>query len=294
MQKKYYLKKIITAVESKCSNEFFQLQAQRIAEDGIVFEQIESEAEQNKNFIPEQVEISKKEKDVLWITDCSWIANVLAQEAIPFVVFLHSGNKNQDFSMARFGMEEPREVDVTYLDNIYRRFAGISWDILETKRCLIRETSEKDIDDFYRIYSEPSIVEYTEDLYPEIEEERQYIRNYIEKVYSFFQFGVWTVVLKDTGKVIGRAGFSYREGYEEPELGFVIGLPWQRQGIAFEICSAILSYGHTELGFDRVQAFVEPDNEVSLSLCKKLGFVVNENVIEKEKKYLRLLKKYKI
>jgi RimJ/RimL family protein N-acetyltransferase len=80
-----------------------------------------------------------------------------------------------------------------------------------------------------------------EPLYEEVDEERAYARDYIEKVYAFYDFGIWTVVEKTSGEVIGRAGICYREGYEDPELGFMIGVPWQGKGLATEVCRAVLA-----------------------------------------------------
>ena len=65
---------------------------------------------------------------------------------------------------------------------------------------------------------------------------------------------------------------SNREGYENPELGFVIGVPWQGCGYATEVCEALLQYGKRELGFERVQMLVMPENTVSLHLAEKLRF----------------------
>jgi RimJ/RimL family protein N-acetyltransferase len=132
-----------------------------------------------------------------------------------------------------------------------------------------------------------------ENLYEDRDEEREYIRTYIDKVYGFYEFGVWTVIEKESGKIIGRAGLSCREGFEEPELGFIIGVPWQRQGYAYEVCSAILGYAKEELGFDRVQAFVEPKNTASVSLCEKLGFTDRQAIILEGKMYIRMIKDYK-
>ena len=55
------------------------------------------------------------------------------------------------------------------------------------------------------------------------DKETQYIQDYIKNVYEFYGFGMWTVVEKASGQVIGRAGVSYREGFSLPELGFMIG-----------------------------------------------------------------------
>lgn len=209
---------------------------------------------------------------ILWITDSGAVAEYLSRNSYGVLAYLHNENRDCTFGGAVYAFEQPQELTVQYLDRIYRRYAGIPWDILDTARCHIRETTEQDIDAFYSIYSEPSITAHMENLYEDRDEEKAYIREYIEKIYGFYDFGVWTVVERESGQVIGRAGLSYREGFEDPELGFVIGVPWQRKGYAFEVCSAILDYGREELGFDKIQAFVEPENIPSLRLCGKLGF----------------------
>ena len=147
-----------------------------------------------------------------------------------------------------------------------------------------------DVEDFYNIYQEPAITKYMEGLFPEKSAERQYIREYIEKVYGYYEFGVWTVLEKESGAVIGRAGFSYREGYEEPELGYIIGVPWQRKGYAEEVCRGILDFGWKELGFGAVQVLVETENEPSLHLCRKLGFTGEEIVQIGGREHYRLVK----
>ena len=220
-----------------------------------------------------EIEVRTEEtQGVLYLTDDERKARELKETGEAVLIYLHPGNREQDFSGFLFAVEDPEDLEPEYIERVYRRLKGLPWNILRTKRCLIRETVPEDVDVFYQIYSHPSITEYMEGLYPDVEEEKQYVREYIEKVYTFFGFGVWTVVEKTGGAVIGRAGFSYRDGYEEPEIGFIIGVPWQRKGYAEEVCRAILNYGRKVLGFGVIQAFVRPGNDASLKLCRKLGF----------------------
>lgn len=232
---------------------------------------------------------AEQEEPVLYVTDDSETARNLRNCGHAVLIYLHEGNREMDFSEFLYAVEDPEGLEPEFLDKVYRRLKGLPWNILETERCLIRETVPEDVDDFYQIYSDPSITRYMEDLYPEVEQEKQYIREYIEKVYSFFEFGVWTVVERESGSVIGRAGFAFREGYEEPELGFIIGVPWHRRGYAEEVCRAVVKYGWEVLNFQQVQALVEPGNEPSLKLCRKLGFVEKEKVTENGKEYIRLM-----
>lgn len=243
----YYLKRVITCSEDgECKSV------------GAVDEQSDSDA-------------------TLWISDSARKATELINAGKAVLIWLHAGNRNQDFSRFQYACDNPAELDMDYLEGVYRRFLGIPWDILETQHCLVRESTVADVEEFYRIYSEPSITEFMDPLYEDPEEERAYARDYIDKVYSFYGFGIWTVLEKPrTGggqkpQVIGRAGICYREGYEDPEMGFVIAADKQGRGYATEVCRAVLQYGHEELGFKRILAFVQPENAASLRVCDKLG-----------------------
>ena len=182
--------------------------------------------------------------------------------------------------------------ELTYkaYDEVYRRLAGIPWDILETQRLKVRESTVGDVKEFYRIYREPSITYYMEDLFQDPDEENAYMEAYIRQIYGFYGFGMWTVLLKNTGEVIGRAGLSIREGYELPELGFAIDVSHQGRGYALEACRAILTYAKEELCFEQVQALVRQENEASINLLKKLEFQYERNVVERGQEYLLLIK----
>lgn len=184
----------------------------------------------------------------------------------------------EDFQGISYAVTDIEDLDDNYLERIWQRYRGIPWKICETERCLVRESVPEDVDRFYEIYRDREITEYMEDLYEDREKERQYIRDYIEKVYAFYGFGMWTVCLKETGEVIGRAGLSMREGFEEPELGYVIGKTWQRQGIATEACREILNYAGNELGLEQIRALMNPENTASQRLCHRLGFCYEKEI----------------
>ena len=117
------------------------------------------------------------------------------------------------------------------------------------------------------------------------------MRAYIDQIYGFYGYGLWTVLLKDTGEVIGRAGLSVREGYDTPELGFVIDVLHQRQGYGYEVAAAILRYAREQLEFHKVQAMVKEGNLVSQRLLAKLGFVFERDVEESGRGYKLFVRK---
>ena len=184
-----------------------------------------------------------------------------------------------------------------YLDHVLCRFKGVPCHILDTERCSVREITPEDVDRLYEIYADPQITEFMENLFENREDEVAYTKEYIRCHYGFYDFGMWIIVDKATGCIIGRAGFDMRRGYEDPELGFMIGKEYQRQGYAKEVCRALLSYGKQQLGFEKVGSFTNPANVASVRLLCKLGFSFQrEEMVDsvKEEKeqlayYLKLL-----
>lgn len=217
-------------------------------------------------------------EDTLFVTDAAKDYQMLRRNNRPVVVWLHEQNREETFPQAEYAIENLHEIAYQSLELAYLRLTGQPWKIAETKRCIIRESVVEDVDSFYEIYADESITEYMEDLYADRDEEIAYLHDYIKNVYAFYGYGMWTVLEKESGQVIGRAGISLREGSDIPELGFMIGVAWQRQGYAYEACQAVLAYGEEELDFHCFQALVMKGNEKSRKLCEKLGFVFVEDV----------------
>lgn len=209
---------------------------------------------------------------ILYVTDEYEKMCELKEKGCFVVPILNDATTDYDLSDYPFVITNPDEIDDDYYLKIWQRYAGLPWDIIKTGRCLIREMTENDVVALYEVYADPSITEYTEPLYPEYEDELTYTRNYIKNVYSYFGFGTWVIERLEDGQIIGRAGFNFRDGFESPELGFVIGKEYQRQGFAYEVCEAIINYGYEELGFTDIQALTIPENIASVNLLKKLGF----------------------
>ena len=161
--------------------------------------------------------------------------------------------------------------------------------IAETERLILRRYEEEDLEDLYELYKEPEVTRYTEALFQDKEQEKQYIKDYIENIYKYYGFGTWLIHRKEDGRLIGRAGFNYRPGFEEAELGFVIGYPYWRMGYAYEVCRHLLLIGQKVFELERIQALVDENNLASIGLLRKLGFSYKEDVRIDNRKYQRYL-----
>lgn len=215
---------------------------------------------------------SKDKGRMLVIADDPEVAERLLDEGYYCVGLNLSDGDAPSFPNVKYIFSDISELDIDSYVKVYQRYSGEPWEILRTDRLLIRETTLEDVDEFYKIYADPRITRFMEGLFADPEDEKRYQRDYIIKVYGLMGFGVWTLERLSDGAVIGRAGYSIRNGFDDVELGFLVGTSYQGQGYAKEACRAILDYGRDILGFKKVQTLVKAENEVSIRLCESLGF----------------------
>lgn len=170
------------------------------------------------------------------------------------------------------------EIDLEFLIHVYERHHGLPWTILTTERCVVREFSMDYLDDLFELYAGEGMTDYIEPLYP-YEQEKEYQEAYIRNMYGFYGYGMWIVCDKENGKMIGRAGLEHREELDgEMELGYAIGVPYQRQGYATEVCEAILKYAYKELEQTSLCCLIGEGNRISEHLAQKLGFALDGTV----------------
>ena len=196
-------------------------------------------------------------------TDCIWIVSNRQQKQIADSLGIASVGEPQ--CGTRYAVESLGELDIEYLERVRRRYNHIPWDIGETDRCLIRELSLSDLPALYELYAKPGMTDYVEPLY-DYETELEYQKAYIENMYGFYEYGMWLVFSKETGKLIGRVGL------EHDELGYMIAPELWNQGYATEVCRFIIDYARENTDFEELYCRIDEKNAASVRLAKKLGF----------------------
>ena len=89
------------------------------------------------------------------------------------------------------------------------------------------------------------------------------------------------IILPETATMIGHIRFHSRPDPEDlhryargaVEFGYQVFTPYQRRGYATEAASAVMEWAHAAFGVDNFIATVSPDNEPSLRVVARLGFV---------------------
>lgn len=176
-----------------------------------------------------------------------------------------------DVDMVVQGFEE---IDIRFLEFVYRRSRGLPWPIADTRRLFLRESVMEDLQAFSRIYGQPGMTDYI-DL-PEFwgADGEETFRQYIRQAYRFRNYGLWTVIEKAGGQIIGRAGIESRnyQGSNVLEVGYLIAKPWQRKGYGMEAARAVERAAVGLIGAECLYAFICPQNEPSIHLIQKLGY----------------------
>ena len=108
----------------------------------------------------------------------------------------------------------PDAICPEYLERIVRRHVGLPWIIAETDRLLIREFT---LDDIAQMPEEPDVW-YTEEerAADQVFYDKDKLEAYIKSQYRFYEYGIWAVVRKADGVIVGKAGVT---NLEEPEHG---------------------------------------------------------------------------
>jgi len=133
--------------------------------------------------------------------------------------------------------------------------------------------NEGDIAAHYAVFSDPKVVRYwSGEPWTDIAQAEQSIAQTLEAYRdgSGLRFGV---ELAETGELIGNVClYQFFEQNRRCELGYALASAYWGKGYATEAIAAALDYGFRELGLNRVEADVDPQNKASTRVLENLGF----------------------
>lgn len=142
---------------------------------------------------------------------------------------------------------------------------------LETRRLILRELTDCDFDSLFEILSDPETMQH----YPAPFDEAK-VRSWIQwnqDNYTRYGFGLWAVILKETGEFIGDCGITMQNIHGEllPEVGYHIHKNHRRKGYAAEAAAACIHFAFTTKNFPMVYSYMKYTNIPSYSTALKNG-----------------------
>ena len=143
--------------------------------------------------------------------------------------------------------------------------------MIETERLLLRPYTLSDFDSLYEILSDPETMQH----YPapfDADRTRNWIAWNLDN-YEKYGFGLWAVVLKETGEFIGDCGITLQniDGEILPEIGYHIHKKYWRRGFAKEAARAIRDWGFRNTQYDIFYSYMKYTNIGSWSTALANG-----------------------
>jgi len=146
--------------------------------------------------------------------------------------------------------------------------------VLDTERLFLRRLTVDDAEFILTLLNEPSFLRYIGDKkVRNLDDARQYIVNGPVASYERHGFGLCLAELRDSHTPVGMCGLLKRDELPDPDIGFALLPDFWNKGFAFEAASAVLQDARERLKLPRVLAITSEDNEASINLLQRLGFV---------------------
>jgi len=159
---------------------------------------------------------------------------------------------------------------------------------LETNRLIIRSLRKSDVESLAALWTDPNVTYYMGGSrnYEEV------LKNLSEDARRSQQpsFDLWPVINKATGKIIGHCGIIDKEveGKTEYEIVYVLAKSAWGKGLATEAAISIRDYAINKLGLKRIVALIDPDNQRSEIIAKKIGLTYEKDTVRPGGKIMRI------
>jgi ribosomal-protein-alanine N-acetyltransferase len=152
--------------------------------------------------------------------------------------------------------------------------------ILSTPRLILREFTADDADALALVVSDPETMKHYPAPMDRTGVEAWIARNM--RRYVEHGHGLWAMVLKPTGEMIGDCGLTVQDvdGKNEIEIGYHVRRDHWGQGLATEAARACRDFGFARLPVERLVSIIRPENLPSRRVAEKNGMVLWKEIIK--------------
>jgi len=166
-------------------------------------------------------------------------------------------------------MESPHGMNYQINNSVFDQFP-----VLQSERLLFRSFEPTDAPDLMKLRSNPQVMEFVDSVY--ITSEKEAFEKILRLLNDFTdREGInWVIADKNTHQFMGYIGFwRLIKEHVRAEIGYALSPEFWGQGYMYEAAVTILNFGFKKFALHSVEANVNIDNQRSISLLKKLGFV---------------------
>jgi len=145
---------------------------------------------------------------------------------------------------------------------------------IETPRLLLRRPEVSDAEPFMEIFWDPEVVEKKQVTLTEAPGDVDLARRKTASLIDHWEtrgYGLWTVVEKETGQIVGCVGLQKWDGWPAVELAWAIHRSRWNRGFATEAALAALAWTWCQTALDHVVSLINADDVRSTRVAAKVG-----------------------
>ena len=151
---------------------------------------------------------------------------------------------------------------------------------LETPRLVLREMTASDLPALRAILQDEATMTAYEGAFDE-----QMVQQWLQRMLDRYRddgYGLWAVVLRDSGEVVGQCGLTNQHilGEDVVEVGYLFQRAHWGNGYALEAAKACRDYAFEQLGVNRVWAQIRDTNLASMNVAIRLGMTVRGRFVK--------------
>lgn len=146
--------------------------------------------------------------------------------------------------------------------------------VLETQRLCLRKLEPKDYGALCKILQDEEVMYAYEHAFSD-EEVQEWLNRQLMR-YESDGIGLWAVLLKETGELIGQCGLTMQDipGRRVVEVGYLFQKAYWHKGYATEAAIACRNYAFTQLGVKEVFSIIRDNNTASQRVARRNGMEV--------------------
>ena len=152
--------------------------------------------------------------------------------------------------------------------------------ILETERLLLREMTQDDLPALQGILQDEETMYAYNSAFDEAETQAWLDRQLSR--YAQYGFGLWAVVLKESGGMIGQCGLTMQpwRGDEVLEVGYLFNRAFWHHGYATEAARGCMEYAFDRLGAKEVCSIIRETNLPSRRVAERNGMTMRDTWVK--------------
>jgi ribosomal-protein-alanine N-acetyltransferase len=145
---------------------------------------------------------------------------------------------------------------------------------LTTKRLILRQLDMSDVEALSLLRSDAAVNKYLNRPKTTNKEQAEEFVNKINGVITDEQGIYWAICLKEDNVLIGTVCFwNFALSNDMADLGYELSPAHHGKGLMNEAVEGIIKYGFDQMGLKIILGVTHPENEKSLNVLKRNGFV---------------------